>query len=70
MKVPEDVLRDWPWPYLRTNMGGAREYVCPCGVGHGGIHGCCGNRCCGHPGFGKRRRSKLGASREKKPRQR
>ncbi len=45
----DDVLKDWPWPYLRNNLGGTAEYECPHGIGHGGIHGCDG--CCHHESF-------------------
>ncbi|MEE9214832.1 MAG: hypothetical protein V3U54_08580 [Thermodesulfobacteriota bacterium] len=30
------------------NTSGAKEYACPHGIGHGGIHGCCG-----HKSYGK-----------------
>ena len=50
--LPKDwTLENWNWPYLRVNTSGAKEYACPDGVGHGGIHGCDG--CCGHPSYGK-----------------
>jgi len=45
-------LENWDWPYLRVNFGGTKEYACPCGVGHGGIHGCCG--CCAHESYKKK----------------
>lgn len=38
------VDKPWHWPFLRINSNGAREYQCPHGVGHGGIHCCDG--CC------------------------
>ena len=38
--------KSWHWPYLRTNVGGVKEYACKHGVGHGGIHGCCEESCC------------------------
>ncbi len=47
--LSEDPLKQWVWPFLRVNSGGAKEFKCPCGVGHGGMHGCCG--CCQHPSF-------------------
>ena len=53
-KKKQSNLETWPWPYLRTNFGGAREFECPCGVGHGGIHGCCSEGCCSHPSFKKK----------------
>jgi len=46
---PVDELHNWHWPYAGVNMSGAKEYDCPHGVGHGGIHGCDG--CCGHESF-------------------
>lgn len=36
--------KKWHWPFLRFNFGGAKEYACPHGIGHGGTHGCDG--CC------------------------
>lgn len=45
------LLKTWHWPYLRTNLGGDKEYGCPHGIGHGGLHGCDG--CCSHPSFKK-----------------
>lgn len=47
-------LKDWHWPYQRINSSGTKEYSCPHGVGHGGIHGCDG--CCRHPSFRKKTR--------------
>ncbi len=47
-----DELDNWPWPYLRVNFGGDKEYMCPHGVGHGGAHCCDG--CCSHPSFNRR----------------
>lgn len=44
-------LDGWHWPFLRVNFGGAKEYACPHGVGHGGLHGCDG--CCRHRSFKK-----------------
>lgn len=42
--------KPWNWPFQRINLGGAKEYACPHGVGHGGLHGCDG--CCEKiPGF-------------------
>ena len=46
-----DVLKNWKWPYLRINSGGSKEYECPHGVGHGGLHGCDG--CCLHKSYEK-----------------
>jgi hypothetical protein len=48
-RKPKDILNNWPWPFQRFNFGGAREYACPHGVGHGGVHGCDG--CCTHPSY-------------------
>lgn len=45
-------LEDWHWPYQRINSGGAREYECPHGIGHGGVHGCDG--CCSHESYRSR----------------
>lgn len=42
-------LKGWHWPYLRVNFGGDKEYACPHGIGHGGMHGCDG--CCRHESF-------------------
>jgi len=50
-KPPDDLI-EWNWPYLRVNSSGAKEYMCPHGVGHGGIHGCDG--CCGHESYQRR----------------
>lgn len=50
----KDELISWNWPYLRTNSNGAKEYMCPHGVGHGGIHGCDG--CCAHPSYKRRKK--------------
>lgn len=44
-------LEGWDWPFQRNNFGGVKEYACPHGIGHGGIHGCDG--CCLHPSFKK-----------------
>lgn len=44
-------LNEWHWPFLRINSNGAKEYMCPHGVGHGGIHGCEG--CCSHKSYTK-----------------
>ena len=44
-------LENWTWPYARINTSGAKEYACPHGVGHGGIHGCDG--CCRNKSYGK-----------------
>lgn len=44
-----DPLASWDWPYLRTNFNGAKEYMCPHGTGHGGIHGYDG--CCSHKSY-------------------
>lgn len=49
--IREAELKDWDWPFLRINCCGAKEYECPHGVGHGGIHGCDG--CCAHESFVK-----------------
>lgn len=51
MTAEEMELENWNWPYLRMNSNGAKEYACPHGTGHGGIHGCDG--CCGHQSYGK-----------------
>lgn len=48
------VATNWSWPFLRVNSNGAKEYACPHGVGHGGIHGCDG--CCAAPSYPKRRK--------------
>lgn len=48
---PPDELDTWDWPFLRTNFNGDKEYECPHGVGHGGIHGCCGYGCCAHKSY-------------------
>ena len=53
-KQPKDELSKWRWPFLRTNFGGAAEYACPHGIGHGGVHGCDG--CCSHKSFKEKRR--------------
>lgn len=42
-------LEKWHWPFQRINFGGDREYSCPHGIGHGGIHGCDG--CCAASSF-------------------
>lgn len=39
------------WKFLRINIGGAKEYACSHGIGHGGIHGCDG--CCSDTSFPK-----------------
>ena len=52
--VIQDKQSKWHWPFLRVNFGGDKEYSCPHGVGHGGIHGCCKNSCCRHKSFEKR----------------
>lgn len=44
-------LIKWHWPYLRTKVGGVKEYACEHGVGHGGVHGCCAEGCCSDPLF-------------------
>lgn len=49
-------LENWHWPYQRINSGGDKEYACPHGAGHGGIHGCDG--CCSHPSYLRRSRAK------------
>lgn len=41
--------KPWHWPYLRINSSGAKEYACPHGIGHGGLHGCDG--CCQDKNF-------------------
>jgi len=43
--------KPWHWPFQRVNFGGAKEYSCLHGIGHGGIHGCDG--CCSDPNFPK-----------------
>lgn len=48
-KEKQDLLKNWHWPFLRTNFNGDKEYECPHGVGHGGIHGCDG--CCSHDSY-------------------
>ena len=58
-------LDTWLWPFLRTNIGGAREYMCPHGVGHGGVHCCDG--CCSHPSF-KQKLKRVNLSKKKKRR--
>lgn len=45
----DEILNSWNWPYLRTNFSGSKEYKCPHGIGHGGIHGC--DFCCSHKSF-------------------
>ncbi len=45
----EKKLKNWKWPFQRINSGGDKEYACPHGIGHGGIHGCDG--CCHHKSF-------------------
>ncbi len=56
-------LKHWQWPFLRVNSNGAKEYECPHGVGHGGVHGCDG--CCGHKSY-----TEAGAKRELKKQRR
>lgn len=52
MNKPKKVnFEGWKWPYLRRNFGGSIELECPHGVGHGGVHGCCG--CCRHESYTK-----------------
>lgn len=46
---PKNKKKPWHWPFLRVNFGGAKEYACKHGQGHGGIHGCDG--CCKDPNF-------------------
>ncbi len=50
--LDDHTLKDWHWPYQRTNSSGIREYACPHGIGHGGTHGCDG--CCSHPSYKNR----------------
>ena len=47
--LPSVAVKAWHWPFLRVNSNGAKEYACPHGVGHGGIHGCDG--CCSDMAF-------------------
>jgi len=45
-------LEKWHWPPIRAKREGydlVMEYMCPHGIGHGGVHGCDG--CCSHPSF-------------------
>lgn len=53
-KALNDLLATWDWPYQRINSNGAKEYSCPHGVGHGGIHGCDG--CCRAENFPGRKK--------------
>ena len=57
-KKRKDSLKDWHWPYLRTNFGGDKEYACPHGIGHSvkGVHGCEG--CCSHESFKRKLKEK------------
>lgn len=51
------VLNTWHWPFQRINSNGKKEFSCPHGIGHGGIHGCDG--CCRHKSFKRELKNKI-----------